>query len=339
MNKKLIGSLSVLLILTCFTTGCGTVTLKNGEKAAVTMKKTKISSDTYYKELCEKYGVGILVDLIDHKLFDEKYGNSETEKTEVDQQITQMKSMYGGEDGSNWEQVLSQYFGVENEDELRESLALEHRRSEAVNDYLEDELGDGEIQAYYDENIIGDIKASHILIQVETTDDMSDEDKEKKDEEAKKEAEEIISKLKNGEDFKELAKKHSDDSGSAKEGGELGYFNTDDNYDENFMQAAKELEVGKFSEEPVKSQYGYHIILKEKQKKKPSLKKVKKDVVKAVIEDKLNNDSTLYYKTLRDIREKNKVTFKDSLLKKKYKEYVNNQIENSKASSSNSEQQ
>ena len=340
MNKKLIGSLSVLLVLTCITTGCGTVTLKNGEKAAVTMKKSKISSDTYYKELCEKYGVSILVDLIDHKLFDKKYGNTEAEKTDVDTQITQMKSMYGGEDGSQWESVMKQYFGVDDEDELRESLALEHRRSDAVNDYLKDELGDGEIKAYYDENIIGDIKAKHILIKVETADDASDEDKEKADKEAKEEAEEIISKLKNGEDFSKLAEEHSDDTGSAKEGGELGYFNTDDNFDENFMQAAKELEVGKFSSEPVKSQYGYHIILKEKQKKKPTLKKVKDDVVKAVVEDKLQNDSSLYYKTLRDIREKNKVTFKDSLLNKKYKEYVDNQIENSNsANNSNSEAQ
>ena len=106
------------------------------------------------------------------------------------------------------------------------------------------------------------------------------------------------------------------------------------------MQAAKELEVGKFSSEPVKSQYGYHIILKEKQKKKPTLKKVKDDVVKEIVKDKLNNDSSLYYKTLRDIREKNKVTFKDSLLNKKYKEYVDNQIENSNAANnSNSETQ
>ena len=178
-------------------------------------------------------------------------------------------------------------------------------------------------------------KSKLTIINVETKDDMSDEDKEKADKEAKEEAEEIISELKNGKDFSELAKKHSDDTGTAKEGGELGYFNSDDNFDENFFQAAKDLEVGKFTEEPVKSQYGYHIILKEKQKKKPTLKKVKDDVIKKIVEDKLDNDSTLYYKTLRDYREKKKVTFKDSSLKKKYKEYVNNQISN--ASSSNQE--
>ena len=328
MNKKLIGSVSVLLVLTCFTTGCGNVTLKNGEKAAVTMSGSKISSDTYYKKLCDKYGVSMLVDLIDQELLEKDVKTTKEETTQVEQQITQMKSQYGS-DESQWKTVLQQYFGVDDEDELRDMLSLEYKRNQAVNNYLKDEVGDGEIDAYYKENIIGDIKAKHILINVETNDDMSDEDKEKADKEAKEEAEEIISELKNGKDFKELAKKHSDDTGTAKEGGELGYFNSDDNFDENFFKAAKDLEVGKFTEEPVKSQYGYHIILKEKQKKKPTLKKVKNDVIKKIVEDKLDNDSTLYYKTLRDYREKKKVTFKDSNLKKKYKEYVNNQISNS----------
>ncbi len=337
MNKKLIGSLSVLLVLTTLTTGCGTVKLKNGEKAAVTMKGSKISSDTYYKKLCEKYGVNILVDLIDHKLLDKKYPSDDKENNSVEQQITQMKSSYQNNE-EQWKAAMQQYFGIDNEDDLRDMLSLEYKRNLAVQDYLKDETGDGEIEAYYNENIIGDIKAKHILISVETSDKDSDEDKEKKDAEAKKEAEEIISKLKNGEDFSKLAEKHSDDTGSAKDGGELGYFNTDDNFDENFMQAAKDLEVGKFTEEPVKSQYGYHIILKEKQKKKPTLKKVKDDVIKAVVEDKLSNDSSLYYKTLRDFRKKKKVTFKDSLLQSKYDDYIDNQIKNSNASSTNTEQ-
>ena len=55
MNKKLIGSLSVLLVLTCLTTGCGTVTLKNGEKAAVTMKKSRFhlihTTKNYVKDM------------------------------------------------------------------------------------------------------------------------------------------------------------------------------------------------------------------------------------------------------------------------------------------------
>lgn len=336
MNKKLIGSLSAFLVLTTLTTGCGTVTLKNGQKAAVTMEGSKISSDTYYKELCKKYGVNILVDMIDRELLNKKYKTDDAEKKEVEQQITQMKQIYG-QDETQWKSVLQQYFGVNDEDELEDMLSLEYKRRQAVNDYLKDEIGDGEIDAYYNENIIGDIKAKHILINVETNDDMSDEDKEKADKEAKEKAKEIISKLKNGEDFAKLAEENSDDTGSAKDGGDLGYFNTDDNFDENFMAAAKDLEVGKFSEEPVKSQYGYHIILKEKQKKKPALKKVKDDVIKAIVEDKLSNDSSLFYKTLRDYREKNKVKFKDSLLKKEYKKYINNQIKNSTANSSNAE--
>lgn len=332
MKKKLLGSFAVLLILTTLTTGCGTVELKNGEKAAVTIGKSKkISSDTFYKNLYQKYGVEILVNLIDKELLNQKYKTDQEETEAINSQISQYKSGYE-ENEEQWLYLIKQYFGADSENELREMLSLEYKRGKAVEDYLKEKVSDGEIQTYYDENIIGDIKAKHILIMAKTTDDMSDEEKTKAEEEAKKKAEEIISKLKNGEDFSKLAEENSEDTGSAKDGGELGYFNSDDNYDENFFDAAKKLEVGKFTEEPVKSQYGYHIILKEKQKKKPALKEVKSDVIESIVEEKLTNDSSLFQKTLRDYRESKKVVFKDSTLKKAYKEYVEKQIENSTSS-------
>lgn len=337
MKKKLLGSLAVLLVLVTLTTGCGTVKLKNGENAAVTIGKSKISSDTFYKNLYQKYGVGILVDLIDHQLLDQKYKTDKEETEAIESQISQYKSGYEDKE-EQWNYLIKQYFGADSEDELRDMLSLEYKRGKAVEDYLKEKVSDGEIQAYYDENIIGDIKAKHILIMAKTTDDMSDDEKTKVENEAKKKAEEIISKLKNGEDFAKLAEENSDDTGSAKDGGELGYFNTDDNYDENFLDAAKKLEVGKFTEEPVKSQYGYHIILKEKQKKKPALKKVKDDVIESIAEEKLTNDASLFQKTLRDYRESKKVVFKDSVLKKAYKKYVEQQIENSSNNNSSTEQ-
>ena len=84
------------------------------------------------------------------------------------------------------------------------------------------------------------IKCSHILVQKQS------------------EAIAILDRIRQGEKFGKLAKELSIDSGSAKRDGNLGYFGRGKMVKE-FETAAFSLEVGKISE-PVKTQYGYHII-------------------------------------------------------------------------------
>ena len=56
-------------------------------------------------------------------------------------------------------------------------LSLEYKRKLAVEDYIKDSLKDSEIKDYYNNNIYGQVKASHILIPVEVEDSASDEEK------------------------------------------------------------------------------------------------------------------------------------------------------------------
>ena len=84
------------------------------------------------------------------------------------------------------------------------------------------------------------IKCSHILVQKQS------------------EAIAILDKIRQGEKFGKLARELSIDSGSAKRDGNLGYFGRGKMVKE-FEAVAFKLEVGKISE-PVKTQYGYHII-------------------------------------------------------------------------------
>jgi len=84
------------------------------------------------------------------------------------------------------------------------------------------------------------IKCSHILVQKQS------------------EAITILDRIKNGEKFGKLAKELSIDSGSAKRDGSLGYFGRGKMVKE-FENAAFSLDIGKISE-PIKTQYGYHII-------------------------------------------------------------------------------
>jgi peptidyl-prolyl cis-trans isomerase C len=84
------------------------------------------------------------------------------------------------------------------------------------------------------------IKCSHILVAKQS------------------EALAIMEKLKKGEKFGKLAKESSIDSGSAKKDGNLGYF-TKGMMVKPFEDTAFKLQVGETSE-PVKSEFGYHII-------------------------------------------------------------------------------
>lgn len=329
MNKKsIVLAISTITILSLITTGCGKVaTLKNGEEITVSVKGGKISADKYYEEI-KSTNISKLIDMIDHKLFDEKYKSDDKEKEYIENQIQQIKSYYTTDE--TFKSAIQQYFGVNNEDELKDVLSLEYKRNLAVKDYVESTVTEKEIKEYYKNNITGDIKASHILIKSDASNDATDEEKTKAEENAKKEAEDIIKKLKDGEDFSKLAKKYSDDTGSKENGGDLGYFSIDE-MDEDFIEAVKKLNNNEYTKEPVKTQFGYHIILKVDQKEKPKLKKVKEDIIETIATNKLDSDTSLYYQVLIEIREKNKIKFNDSEIKKAYNNLMDQLIRNSTA--------
>ncbi len=94
--------------------------------------------------------------------------------------------------------------------------------------------------------------AHQILIQVAA--DASKEEQEK----ARAKAEEVYLKAKAGEDFEALAKKYSDDIGSAKKGGATGFF-TKGTMIPGFDDKVFAMKVGEISE-PVRTSFGYHII-------------------------------------------------------------------------------
>ena len=343
MKRRLGGSLKMKkitkLTLSAFAiclliTGCGdnNATLKNNHTIVKT-DEGSIKADTLYEELRDKYGISILVDMIDHQLFDEKYKTDETEEETINSQIEQMKSQYNNDEEA-FKAAITQYLGVEDEDELKDMLSLEYKRNLAIEEYVKNSITDDEIQKYYDDEVIGDIKVRHILIKPDTNDDMSTEEKTEAEDKAKKEAEDLIKQLDDGADFEELAKEHSDDTGSASDGGLIDYFNKDDNMDEAFLNASIDLEKGKYTEEPVKSSFGYHIILKVDQKDKPKLKKVKDDIIETLAEDKLNNDPALMYNALIEIREEAGIKFNDDSLKADYDELMQQLLDSVNSSAS-----
>ena len=323
-NKKMMYGCA-LLIISLLLVGCGKeIEVKNGSKVAVSTKEEKITATEFYEKIKEE-NITTLIDMIDTSMLKEKYPKTESEDKYVEDQISQIKTYYG-DDEKTYEQALKSYFGVDSEKELKVKLRLEYKRTQAVADYIKDNLSEKEINDYYENKISGEIKASHILIAVNVAADASAGEKEEAEEKALEKAKKIIKKLKKGEKFETLAKKYSDDEGSASNGGNLDYFEPDEMVTE-FADAVRSLKVDEYTKEPVKTQYGYHIILKTGEKEKPKLKEVEDTIKETLKEQKLNEDKTLFYHTLMSVREEHKISWNDSELKTAYDNYMNRLIE------------
>ena len=110
-----------------------------------------------------------------------------------------------------------------------------------------------DIQRFYNDNIQQyqtpeQIKASHILLKTDGKDEAA----------VRKRAEALLAQVKGGADFAALAKKESEDEGSAKNGGDLGFFGKGRMVPE-FETAAFAMQPGQTSD-LVRSQFGFHII-------------------------------------------------------------------------------
>ena len=331
-NKKLIVYTISLLLVTVLVTGCGKeIAVKNGSKVAVSTSKEKYTATEYYNKIKEE-NISKLVDMIDKDLLFSKYKTDSKETESIDSQIEQIKSYYSSDD-SSYESMLKQYFGVDSEKELKENLQLEYKRNLAVEDYVKKNISDKEIKKYYNEKIFGEVRASHILISANVKSDATDEEKTAAEEKALKKANKVIEKLNKGEKFADLAKKYSDDEATAINGGDLGYFNLDEMVSE-FSDAVKKLKNKDYTTEPVKTEYGYHIIMKTGEKDKVKLKDIKKDIIEKIQKQKLSDNPSLYYSALKGFREDNKIKWNDDTLKKAYDKYVDNLIETAKSSNS-----
>ena len=304
---------SVLLI-----TGCGKAKLKNGEEVVASVNGKNITADDLYKALKEKYAKQIISDEIDKKIFNDLYKDDEEIEKQVNSYFEYIKSMYP----DNWEKTLKNA-GYESEDSFKEEARLNYQREKAVDDYLKESIKEDEIKKYYDEEAVGDIKASHILIKVKT----DGEEEGLSDEEAKAKAEDLIKQLNEGANFAELAKANSDDPGSAAEGGNLGFFNKGAMVAE-FEKAAYALKVNEYTKEPVKTTYGYHIILKTEEAEKQKYEDVKENIITKLLEKKKEEDKNYMINTLKKIRDKYKLKFDDSGIEDKYNEYIDAQLEN-----------
>ncbi|WP_431320573.1 peptidylprolyl isomerase [Rhizobium sp. YTU87027] len=166
--------------------------------------------------------------------------------------------------------------------------------------HVVDTVTDEEVKARYDKEVAAlpkqeEVHARHILVKTED------------------EAKEVIKQLDAGKNFADLAKEKSTDPNKA-DGGDLGYF-TKGRMVKEFEEAAFALEKGTYTKTPVKTDFGYHVILVEDKRDAapPAFDQVKDQVRQLVMRDK-------YLALLAAAKEKSKVDITDEALRKGYED-------------------
>ena len=239
----------------------------------------------------------ILENLIERELLyqqSQKAGIQITDQ-KVDDQLASIKKRFPNE--TEFKNALSKM--NLSEDEVKAQI----KRGLSIRELLDQQITskivitDEDSKAYYDKNPQmfkqpEQIKASHILIKVDAQAD------EAKKTEARKKIEEVQQKLKDGEDFAELAKEYSEGPSSAK-GGDLGYFRRGQMV-KPFEEAALALKPNEVSD-VVETRFGYHLIKVFDNKPEQTLAyaDVKDNIIQRMKQEKVEKEANQYLEKLK----------------------------------------
>lgn len=239
----------------------------------------------------------VLESLINRELLYQESRNSgvTVEERAVNEQLSVLKNKFAGEDEFK-KALINMNF-------TEAFLASQIRRDLAIKQFVDKQfaekvtVSDKEAKSYYDTHPEafhepGRVKASHILIKVDSQADETAKGA------ARKKIEEIQQKLEKGEDFAELAKEFSQCPSSGS-GGDLGYF-TRGEMVEPFTDAAFALAPGEISP-IVETRFGYHLIKSADKKPETSFayNDIKEKLQQYLKQNKVQEQLTAYVKELK----------------------------------------
>ncbi len=328
MKKKLIVMFVVLGLLT---TGCGKVPkLSNGEEAIVKFEDgTMYSIDEIWNEMKDNYALSVLLNKIDEKILTEEYKDKDGETQEyLKNYETYLKSNYVDENGKFDEEAMNDAlagYGYSSVDAILKQQKVTYLTNQAVNDYAKSKITDKEINDYYKKEAVGDIHCEHILVKPAGTDTASQNTAKEK---AEKILNDIKADIKNGTALKDAFEKYKDNGEVTFQ--DLDYFNKGDMVEE-FEKAAFALKKGSMSDSPVKTTYGYHLILKLDEKEKDSLDNLKDSIKEKLAEKLVEDDTTTQVNAMVELRKKHGVSFQDSKLEDQYNRYINSLLNQKKS--------
>lgn len=308
--------------------------LKDGSEVVATIKGKDITANELFESLKETNGTNSLLNIIDEYIAKKEVKLKDADKEYADEVVKYYKD-YAEYYKVDLKTFLANYLGlsnIETEEEFRNFVLEDYKKTLVVKNYLIDKAKEEDLKEYYNDNYSDKLTVKHILIEVDSEND----DTDAADKEAKDKAKELIDKLNdtNKDDldskFEELVKDNSDDTQTYNNGGLMEDL-IKSNIQESFWNAANDLKDGEYTKEPVKTTYGYHVILKVSSKTADKYEDVLDDVKSGYADQLLQNDSTLMTLTWDEIRNNYKLSIKDDNIKKIYE----NQIKAVKDSKSN----
>lgn len=279
---------------------CMAVSLSACSKTVATTSGGKITESEYYKKMKESStGQQVLQQMILNDILEHDYGSKVSDK-EVNAEYNKYKEQYG----SSFSSVLSQNGYTKSsfkEDNIRPNLLL--KQAVIANTKFTQAKLKKQWKEYQPK-----ITVAHILVDNEDT------------------AKQIIADLqKDGsyKNFKKLVKKYSTDTGTKSDGGKLAPFdNTDTSLVTDFKTAAFKLKQGQFTTEPVKTDYGYHVIYCIKNPGKGKMSDHIKDLKSQIADNIISTDTTKLQSVVSKVLKGGKVSIKDSDLKDILADYI-----------------
>lgn len=324
----------VILIATLIFTLCTKRVPKtsDGNEVIATVNGKTITTDELYQSLKESYGTDTLINLIDSYIADKEVKVTDDDKKYVQEVVDYYKD-YADYYGTDLSTFLTNYVGltgISTEDEFYDYVLADYKKTLAVKKFVGDEASEDDLKEYYKNSYSDSLTVKHILIEV----DSEAEDTDAAEKEAYDKAVELIKKLDKTDaenidsKFEELAKDNSDDTATYSNGGLIEDFTKTD-VEESFYEAANDLKDGEYTKEPVKTSYGYHIILKVSSTPVEKFENIKDDVRNAYAENLLTTDSTLQISKWDELRKQYKLSIKDDFIKDLYESTINKALNKS----------
>ena len=318
-NRKIIyafiGGAVLVAIITLIIWPDRIATLKDGTQPVAIVDGKNYTADFLYDKMKNKYSISFLLDYIDDDILSKKYKEDDVMKESVEKTANDYFSYYK-QMGYDEETLLSQN-GFSSKDDFLDYLKIDYRRKLYYEDKRKEKVTEDDIKKYYEDKVYGDINTQHLLVKV--SDDVTDEDAQKK-------AQEIIDKLNDGKKWDEVKEEYKDSTTFE----DLKYVAFNANYESSFKDALVGLKDNSYTKQPVKTTYGYHVIYRFDQKNKAKLEDIKDTIIDSLIDEMDKNDSKLYNKTLIQMRKDAKLDFKDTVMEKKYNDYINNLLKDTK---------
>lgn len=327
MKKKLL----LVIIAVGLLTGCGSKIpkLSNGEDAILEFGDgSKYSVNEVWEEVKTTYAMSTIINKMDRQVLESAYKDKLDEANEYIENLeTSIKKSFADENGkldeTSLQSALSNYGYADLDDYLNQSKT-DYLRDFAIKDYAKSKITSKQIKDYYKNKTIGDMDCVHILVKPASS---SSEDEANALTKANTIIADIKKDIKSGTSAKDAFKKYESNSEVTYQ--ELGYFNRGEMLSE-VEDAAVALKVGAYSSTPVKTSYGYHIILKIDQKDKPSEKDATDDIKETLAEELINNDATVEINAMIELRKENGIKWHDSELEDSYNKYMNYLINQAK---------